>query len=220
MRKIAIFMAAFLCLALTSCTVEKIDVTSIDISRVAYEAEAEVNMVQDRIRDDDFWRTTYQAGDLIEQTLDDGKLGSVSFKLKTSEDETIILEDLYTFRLIDADDVWRELTTSQILYALVTSDEVTKAENSGVNLTVQSVILKWTDSSTGKNRTASVCDLNNDGHWDYVSRGKMYFAKALDATLLPADEDGYGIGNVSKRAKLIPVKFDGEFSELEMDVFD
>ena len=185
MKKIAVIMAIVLSMVLTGCIIrEDKDLTSVNLARVAFETEGEVKIIQDRIRDEDFWDSVYRAADLIEDTIDECKLTSVSFKLKTDEGETIILEDIYSFRMVDSDDVWKMLVVNQILYALVTSDEVIKAESSFVHLTVESVILKWSTPGLDEKRTVSVCDVENDGKWDYLSEGRMYFTIAEGATIV------------------------------------
>ena len=221
MKKIAIVTMVIMTLMLVGCNVKNDKVFSVDLSRTALEAEAEVKILQDRIRDDDFWVSTYKAADLIESTIDDGKLASVSFKLKTSEGETIILEDIYSFRLIDADDAWIKLTINQILYAMITSDEVVNAEASGKHITVESTILKWNTPGIDSKMTVSVCDIENDGKWDYVCQGRMYFTTSESATVVPADDSGYGIGNTSLiEPKIYKVKRNANFSDLTVIVSD
>lgn len=206
MKRVVVFLVMIVCLILSGCVEKKHDTASIDLSRVEFEAEAEVNMLQDSIRDDGFWDSTYRAADLIEDTIDDGKLTKVSFKLKTSDEETIVLEDFYTFRLIDSDDVWRELFANQVIYALATSDEVTEREAKGVNLQIDGIILKWEDTSKGKKRIASICDVEGDGKWDYLSKGRMFFTKDPASTVISISESEYSIGIIhTKQPKAFEV---------------
>ena len=179
-----IIIAVAISLVLVGCGLRKDGDSSIDLSRAAFDAETEVKILQDRIRDDDFWKTAYRASDLIEETIDSGKLSSVSFKLKTSEGKTVIMEDIYSFRLVDPDDDWIKLIINQILYALITSDEVINAEASGIHITVESVILKWNTPGLDEKQTFSVCDVENDGEWDYACQGRMHFATDDGATIV------------------------------------
>ncbi|MBR2725055.1 hypothetical protein IKE97_00185 [Candidatus Saccharibacteria bacterium] len=220
MKKTAIIAVLILCLTLVGCGMEKTEVAPVELAKVAFEAEGEVKILQDRIKDDDFWESTYRAADLIEETIDDGKLASVSFKLRTSENKTILLEDIYSFRLIDTDDLWIKLTVNQIIYALVTSDEVIEAESSGISLTVESIILKWSTPGFDEKMIASVCDVDNDGKWDYICKGKMYFTD-INATVVPIDESGYGIGNSSvKNPKVFKINGEAKLANLTLAVSD
>ena len=113
------------------------------------------------------------------------------------------------------------LVVNQILYALVTSDEVIKAESSFVHLTVESVILKWSTPGLDEKRTVSVCDVENDGKWDYLSEGRMYFTIAEGATIVPADASGYGIGNTSfAQPKVIQVTKNAKQSDFTADALE
>ena len=220
MNKIVVFLMVVFCVVLLSCEIDKPNTASIDLSRAEFEAEAEVDMVRDRIKDDIFWKSTYRAAELIEETIDDGKLTVVSFKLKTSEEETIVLEDFYIFRLVDADDVWREFFVDQIIYALATSDEVIEKEESGINLYIDSVILKWTDSSTGENLKASVCDIDNDGKWNYLSCGEMYFTNIQGNAIIPIKESAYGIGILPpEKPKVLRSKNNSSLSLFTTELF-
>ena len=219
MKKINICLIVILCLALSGCATQEADDSPKEIANITYEAETRVEDLQYGLRDDDFWMSTYRSANLIEKTLDEWAVASISVKLKPSKGKTIILEDFYKTILVDSDDPWRKLAINQIIYALATSEEVTKAERIGKSLTVSSVILTWTSSENGVSKTASLCDTENDGKWDFVSRGSMCFVENDFANVAPADESGYGIGVIhAKNPRILEVEGNAQLSEFSIAV--
>lgn len=193
MRKKALVFLIGLCLATSGC-VDLPEKDGSELNKAMFKAEAEMKDAKYQIRDDAFWLTAYQATDLIEETVGEDELVYVSFKLVDEDGKVSILEDSYSFRLMSSDDAWRLLEMDQILFALIASEEVTKTKDKGKTLYIKSVILKWPVYYDGKMKFASVCDTDNDGNWDYVCRGKMFFSNTSNSNIVPANNTGYGVG--------------------------
>lgn len=193
--------------------------TTYELARTAYEADAEVTHLKLEIEDDAFWDSAEKATELIANTLEDRKDTTIGFRLACSDGSILELDDFANVRLTYINDVWRSLTSDRLLYSLATSDEVTKAHAAGKTVEITGVILKWYQPQGvfdhNDQRVYSVCDLENDGIWDYVTSGKVFFTDVTSAALKDEEGKPLGIGSIDiATTKVVPLTENAKFSEL------
>lgn len=199
--------------AMAGCATE--DDTTAGLSNSANVAEAEVQQLRADIDDVGFWDTLDRATGLIKESLESGRDISVSFRLTTSEGETILLEDTYLFHLAYINDTWRSLTASQIEYIVATAEQVSEAFNRGEFVKVTGLIMKWTEyvGADATPHIISVADIKADGKWDYVAEGKFYFTDSA-ASSIPGTETEFGAIGIIEVVPtgIVPVNSDSEAS--------
>ena len=187
--------------------------TTHELARTAYEADAEVMHLKLEIEDDTFWDSTERATKLIENTIEDRKNMTIGFRLACSDGSTIMLDDFASVNLIYINDVWRSLTSDRLTYSLATSDEVTKVHAAGETVEITGIILKWYQPND--KRVYSVCDLENDGAWNYVTSGKVFFTDVNSAVLKDQEGKSLGIGSIDiTTTKVVPLTENAKISEL------
>ena len=213
MKKIFVFVFVIAMVVLSGCDTKSMTEGNVtpDLSRAAYEAKGKVTVLRIEVEDDTFWDSADKATELIENTIEDRVDTTIGFKLAYSDGTTAIIDDFASFRLNYINDVWRTKTSSEIIYALATSDEVVQAHNDGKTVKIAGVILRWRERERlfdgDKERIISVCDLENDGSWDYVIHGRLFFTDVETVSLEGANGEILGIGVISTTpATLQPVE--------------
>lgn len=210
MRKIlAVIITLFAITMMTSCdakTFHEGNVTP-DLSEAAFEAKAAIMRLKMEVEDDVFWESTDRAAKLIESTIEDRVNMMVGFRLACSDGSIIYLDDFDWIHLNYINDVWRSKTSSEIIYKLATSDEVVRAHEAGETVEITGIILKWKRRKdlfdSNEQMVYSVCDLENDGNWNYVVGGKVFFTDVSSAAL--KDENGkiLGVGVIDIEPTLV-----------------
>jgi hypothetical protein len=185
----------------TGCAATE-DNVPVSLSETAYDVSSKLLNQKIEMKDDAFWESADKAETLLENTLEKGVEMTVSFQLTDSEGTVIPMDDFASFRLYYINDVWRQKTAKGLIYALSISDEVIKAHGAGKSIEITGTIFKWKQPSglfefDNKEKIISVCDLGNDGAWDYVIHGKMFFANTDAVSLQGSDGEALGIGVVS-----------------------
>lgn len=199
MKQLFIFILfVFTILTLTGCKATEGNVTP-DLSRSAYSAEAEVQQLRAEIDDVGFWNSLDVATDMIKESLETHRDVSLGFRLATSGSggtsggETIILNDVYSFRLAYINDVWRSLTASRTECVVATDEQVAEAFDRGETVKVTGVIMEWPEyyGPNGAPHIISVVDEDADGQWDHVAEGSFFFTNSASTTI-PGMENDYG----------------------------
>ena len=213
MKKIFVMIFVIAMVVLSGCDTKSMTEGNVtpDLSEAAYEAKAKVTEQRIEVKDDVFWDSADKMAKLFEDTIEDRVYTIVSLQLTYSDGTVVPLDDFYSFRLNYINDVWRARASSELIYALVTSDEVVRAHNEGKTVKISSVILKWKERKRvgdgNKERIISVCDLDNDGGWDYVIHGKLFFTDVATASLESPNGEKLGIGVINTTpATLQPVE--------------
>lgn len=210
MRKtLAVIIALFAIAMMTSCDAKSLHEGNVtpDLSEAAFEAKAAVMRLKIEIEDDAFWDSTDRAAKLIEDTIESRVDMMVSLRLTCSDGSIIYLDDFDAIRLNYINDVWRSKTSNEIIYKLATSDEVVKAHEAGETVEITGVILKWKRRKnlfdSNEQRIYSVCDLENDGNWDYVISGKAFFTDVASVALKNENGEIPGVGVIDIESTLV-----------------
>lgn len=165
-----------------------------------------------KVPDETFWASAEKAANLIKEALEKQVNFSIDVRLLCSNGEEIVLQN-YNTRLNQINDVWRSIASNSLIYAVATSQEVATAHANGELIEVTGVILKYQHVEQhlfGANaKIISVCDIDNDGTWDYTAEGKMFFTESSTVSLEGENGEKLGVGVdtiTMTEATIAPVK--------------
>ena len=208
-------------ITLTGCNAKSLTEanTTPDLSKAAYKAEANVARLKIETEDDAFWESTERMAELFKNTVEQKTDMVVEVRLTCSDGSTIVLNDFATCSLFYINDVIREKASNELIYSIATLDEVVEAHAAGKTVEVTGIILKWYQRmglfDHNADRIASVCDLDNDGNWDYVTKGKAFFTDANNIAIENADGEILEIGVIDiTTSALVPVEENLKFHKL------
>lgn len=149
-----------------------------EISRTIKEEDTKVATLKAEVDDPAFWDTAESEAKLVSNLLERNQEISVTYRLSVG-DQTVISPAITVRMDHYANSKWRKIVIDELLYTFATVSDVERAYNAGQNPKITGVIANWIDSA--HHETVSVCDLNADGVWDYVTLDALRF------TGLPGD---------------------------------
>ena len=186
MKKVAKKVAVVIVMAmiLTGCHEAN---TNRELATAAYELKSEITRLRIMNDDDSFWESADRFTKLVRDTIEDRVPIEIQFRLSCSGD-IIYLNDFYKTELRFINNVVREMTANEIICEVLSSNEVMDMQAKDIAIT--GVILTWLQYE----ELYSICDLQCDGTWDYLSKGKFFFTEGNTAELKSADGEPLGIG--------------------------
>lgn len=212
MKRIVSIVVIIAIIMLSGCDTGESKVTS-KLTGHGYEAEAKISDLKTEVPDKAFWASAEKAASLMKKTIERKVNFSIDIRLLCSDGEEIVLQN-YNTRLNQINDVWRSIASNSLIYAVATSQEVATAHEDGKLVEVTGVILKWQHVeqhlfSANVDKIISVCDIDNDGTWDYTAEGKMFFTESSTVSLEGENGEKLGIGIdtiTMTEATIAPVK--------------
>ncbi len=172
-----------------------------DLSDAAYQAEKVIT--ERKLANDipEFWDSAYTATGAVKGLLGTGSNYTLDVQIAQADGSKFEVKTT-PFRLQYINDVWKDLAENQIL-DIISSDALTvQALDTGGKPVIKSSILQFTAriGLVGSDiRDFSVVDIENDGKWDYVAEGRLFFTDAMSTTLKDNDGNALPIGLQSNR---------------------
>ena len=205
----SIIAAALIIVMLPGCELGEGNIPP-SLTQEAYEAEATITKLKTEVEDKAFWDSAERAAELIEKTIERRTNISIDIRLRSDESEIVLQNHEIELKYIN--DAWRSIASNRMLYAVATSEEVAKAHEAGKAVEVTGIILRWRHTeqrlfSANINKIISVCDIDDDGAWDYTAEGKMFFTQSDIVSLEGEHGEKLGIGlDTITNASITPVK--------------
>ncbi len=160
-------------------------------------------------QDSDFWDVAEKEAELIEDTIEK-KVFLVDF-IVSIDGKTSIFETSEA-RLMYDNDSCRTEVANDLLTELATSEEIVKAHEDGKKVSINGIILRWINKEgfLGHNDICySVADIDGDGVWNYVSRGKIIYSE--EEILSSGDEPLY-LHTIDDDAEIVTINSQEDFS--------
>ena len=148
------------------------------------------------------WDSAMCAAHLIENTVEPCKGFSLEFLLCGDDKHIFQVQIPRTWFIDDQDDDYAKNFSIRVIDELLNAKSVERACDTWDKVEVTGIILRWVPEKS----VLSVYDVANDGQWDYVYDGGLFFTENPRFMVKDSDGNQLPIGRTGpKKYELVPV---------------